>query len=364
MKRITYLGIVSMISITTLICCDRSELSVLDSNDIKISLKDVQMTKAPGQKAEVIKRMSLSDSLYLSVKETDNPVKQSIDTKGTNITTNSFTELYAASGFSVYAEKHGDASTALFSNEIFKLDNMFWRPETMTPWPEYAADYYAWAPSEAASLSGSNKSFAYTVSSDNESQVDLLVASAQTPENYVGSLPMTFQHALCEIRFTINERKTVGSFCSLKIKNLKMNGTYDFSTGKWSIPGDAQVGDVTLDLSSSPVTFDNSSAEGDAITSESQTFFVIPQIVAPGSSTVIELQFKGKYDSEPQTYTLEFEDGIEFESGKCLNFSIGHSSTGGDDINGGNENYNGVPLGGGNPSGGLESYNGHPLGEP
>ena len=325
MKRITYIGILSII-LTSLTCCEREELSGLDSDDIKISLNDVQKTKGPGQKAEVIKRMSFSDSLFLTVKKTVNPV-QVQETKASNITTRSFTELYGTRGFNVYAEKHGNVSTTLFSNKIFRLDNMFWRPETMTPWPEYAADYYAWAPSEVAALSSSNKSFAYTVSPDNESQIDLLVAKAQTPENYTGSLPMTFQHALCEIRFTINERKTVGSFYSLKIKNLKMNGTYDFSTGKWSIPGDAQVGDVTLDLSSSPVAFDNSSSEGDAITSESQTFFVIPQIVAPGSSTVIELQFKGKYDSEPKTYCIDFEDGIEFESGKCLNFSIGHSST-------------------------------------
>ena len=125
MKRILSIAISCLILIA-LIGCNKQEIAFYESRSVNITIEDIAVTKSAQHKpkAETIKMFDLSDSLVLTVKVSDIPVGAKPETKGTNVNTSSFFELYRSSGFSVYAEKHGDPSTVLFGNDLFKSLNI------------------------------------------------------------------------------------------------------------------------------------------------------------------------------------------------------------------------------------------------
>ena len=310
----------------TMICCNKQDEQFIDkSRAVSLSLSEiVDETKSGGDMTEsavCVGSVDLTDDLSLSITVSENPVNIGGQTKGTNTTTSSFPELYGASGFKVYAEKLDDPSEVLFSNVTFKLENSLWSPETPAQWPDYGIRLYAWAPGDAATLSSSDKTFSYTVENINEEQTDLLIAQALSRQAVYGTLPITFRHALCEVKFTTNVKMPAGSLYSLKISGVKLCGTYDFESGLWTIPESSETGTITLDLSSSPLEVEEGVEEGTALTTSSQTFFIIPQTCT--ENTKLEISFKSSEDAEVQTHEINLPDGLAFRAGQAVNFAIG-----------------------------------------
>ena len=275
-----------------------------DSRLVGVVVESVSSTSELDTRSTNLTEEPLADSLYLILTEEDWPVQADVATKGTVITTDSFLSTYSEEGFGVYAEKSGDASTVLFNNAVFTYNNSssLWLPSASAFWPEYATDFYAWAPKEIASLSTASKSFSYTVPAANADQKDFLVAKTSVEASNESAVSLVFTHALAAVRFAVGSTMTEGKITSLKICGLNTSGTYDMAAGTWGSLSSKKDLALTTEVD---VTEDTPA--GTAITGDSETFFVIPQVCSDGAS--IEIVLDGETKTIPLPSTHEFKAG-------------------------------------------------------
>ena len=293
--------------------CSRVEIPDQGINHDRVSfiVESVSSSSGIETRSTNLTEEPLVDSLYLLLTEEDWPVQADVVTKGTVITTDSFQTTYSADGFGVYAEKSGDASTVLFNNAVFTYNNSssLWLPSTNVYWPDYKTDFYAWAPKGAASLSSSSKSFSYTVPAANADQKDLLVAKTSVEASNESAVSLVFTHALAAVRFAVGTTMTEGKITSLKISGLNTSGTYNMAAGTWGSLSTKK--DLTL---TTEVDMTADTPAGTAITGESETFFVIPQVCSDGAS--VQIVFDG------ETKTIPLPAAYEFKAGKIYTLKV------------------------------------------
>ena len=116
-----------------------------------------------------------------------------------------------------------------------------------------------------------------------DEQKDLLVAKTdELAGNTNTAVPLTFHHALTAIRFVCGDDMQGGTVKSVSLKNVCSKGTYNMGTQSWN----------NVDT---PVTFSqtlNKSTTGtanEALTSDAQTFMMVPQTLPDGAQ--IEVVF-------------------------------------------------------------------------
>lgn len=191
-------------------------------------------------------------------------------------------------------------------------------------WPgaSYKMKFFAYAPEDSGQyvLSGSthtgSPTISVTIPGNVDDQEDFLVAKTdELVGNTNAAVPLTFHHALTAIRFACGDDMQGGTVKSVSLKNVCSKGTYNMGTQSWSNVG-------------TPVTFSqtlNKSTTGtanEALTSDAQTFMMVPQTLPDGAQ--LEIIFTDNSNTE-HTLTADIQ-GTAWPIGKTVTYKISSSS--------------------------------------
>lgn len=187
-------------------------------------------------------------------------------------------------------------------------------------WPgaSYKMKFFAYAPKDNGQyvLSGSthpgSPTIGVTIPSDVNDQEDLLVAqTAELAGNTNTAVALTFNHALTAVRFVCGNDMQDGTVKSVSLKNVYSKGTYNMGTQTWSDVDTPADFSQTLDKSTT-------GTPNEALTTDAQTFMMIPQTLPDGAQ--IEVVFTD-YAGTDHTLTADIK-GTEWPIGKTVTYKI------------------------------------------
>lgn len=191
-------------------------------------------------------------------------------------------------------------------------------------WPgaSYKMKFFAYAPKDNGQyvLSGSthpgSPTIGVTIPSDVNDQEDLLVAqTAELAGNTNTAVALTFNHALTAVRFVCGNDMQDGTVKSVSLKNVYSKGTYNMGTQTWSDVGTPTTFSQTLGKNTT-------GTPDEALTTDAQTFMMIPQTLPDGAQ--IEVVFTDKSNVD-HTLTADIK-GTVWPIGKTVTYKISSSS--------------------------------------
>ena len=196
-------------------------------------------------------------------------------------------------------------------------------------WPTLTGGirFFAYAPYHGEGIVLSNKTKAgsptitYTVPADVADQKDFLFANSiyTTPtgtlKNANNAAPLTFNHALTAVRFVCGNDMQGGTVKSVSLKNVCSKGILNYGTHSWSGVDTPADFSQTLDKSTT-------GTPDEALTTDAQTFMMIPQTLPDGAQ--IEVVFTDKSNVD-HTLTADIK-GTVWPIGKTVTYKISSSS--------------------------------------
>ena len=197
-----------------------------------------------------------------------------------------------------------------------------WTPPSTYYWPgeAYKVRFFAYAPksNNAYRLSGQtagHPTLTCTVPDDVADQADLLVAaSGEINGNSNIPVNLTFHHALTAVKFVCGNDMKAGTVKSVTLKNVYSQGTYDLDDQTWKDHG--RTTSFTQELNKTA-----QGTAGEAITSEAQTFMMIPQTLPEAAK--IEVIFADAKGDHTLSATLAKS---VWPMGKTVTYKISTSS--------------------------------------
>lgn len=268
----------------------------IDNSWIALGTKGVTQAIPPSVSAL---QSGLSGPLYLHTLYTDSIRSRFVEdsdgsvsgTRATPVRSDNMYSTFGVSAYSYTGSWDGSQSPNYMYDVPVSNDGGSWMPSSNPYWPgsAYKIQFFAYAPkgNGAYRLSGRESSGApsisCTVPDAVSDQHDLLVSSSgELPGNSNTMVNLTFRHALTAVKFVCGSDMKPGTIKSVTLKGVNSTGTYNFGTHAWSGIGTVKDFSQTLDKVSD-------GASGGAITTEAQTFMMIPQTLPDGA--VIEVVF-------------------------------------------------------------------------
>lgn len=269
-----------------------------------------------------------STPLYLHTLYTDSIALPSADsrpdtsvlTRATPIKSDDMYEKFGVSAYSYTGSWSEDRTSNYFYNvTASKSGGSYTLPSTYY-WPgaSYKMKFFAHAPKDngqyvlSSSTQAGSPTIEVTIPSDVNAQEDLLVARTdELPGNTNTAVALTFNHALTAIRFVCGDAMQRGTVKSVSLKNVYSKGTYNMEQQSWSNAGTPATFSQTLNK----LTLGN---EGNAITTEAQTFMMVPQTLPDGAQ--IEVVFSDQSNNE-HTLTADIK-GTIWPMGKTVTYKI------------------------------------------
>ena len=208
-------------------------------------------------------------------------------------------------------------ATATRSGSDYTLSSAYYWPGA-----SYKMRFFAYAPKGNARyvFSGQGQAgsprISVTVPEEVSQQEDLLIArSSELGGNSNTAVALTFNHALTAVRFVCGNDMRGGTVKSVSLKNVYSKGTYNMGTQSWSNVGSPATFSQTLDK----VT---TGTADEALTSEAQTFMMLPQQLPEDAQ--IEVLFTDDTHTD-HTLTADIK-GSEWPMGKTVTYKISSSS--------------------------------------
>ncbi len=160
----------------------------------------------------------------------------------------------------------------------------------------------------------------FTVAEDVANQVDLMTATAmqQTPSTTsTPNVNLQFEHQLAGIRFVVGDQfPTQGYIQKITLKNVYGSGIYTLSDGatpgSWSYGSRYNYVAGTADQQLTGVV-------GQAITTETQTFLMLPCTFASNDVATVEIDYWDGYAVHTVTASLA---GVTWEAGKTYTYEL------------------------------------------
>lgn len=237
-------------------------------------------------------------------------------TRGTPITNDNFYKT-----FNVVATMDG----GFYMNTTATQMGQFYETTDGTYyWPEGKdLDFYAWAPAgdEGTGLPAlpkdathdALKTLKYIVNDNATNQKDLVVAS-NTEATTGQSVEMTFQHICTAVKFVVGEQMQAGTIKSVALKDVKYEGSYDMTTGQWSLTDEQKSFSQTLNIETT-----GSESENTEITPTEGTFMMLPQTLPTGAS--VEVVFQDGATGSERTLSATI-GGTEWLMGSTVTYKL------------------------------------------
>lgn len=195
-----------------------------------------------------------------------------------------------------------------------------WKPASNYLWPAgKVLDFYARHPLalDGLTMNSDLTSADYTVNADNSKQADLMfaVAKGKTEPTGGGSTSLTFNHALTAIKFVCGANMEAGTLKSISLEDVCSQGTYAVEGMTWSDVKTPATFSLSVDKSTA------GSKEGDALTDNTQTFFMIPQTLSA------DAKVKVVFEDATGTKTLTAKiGGQKWERGTTITYRVSTTS--------------------------------------
>lgn len=342
-RRLGNLSLPVLLSVVLLASCrDEIETGAYTGPYIRFSVsedKEWHATRAAGSPAEAMTpRDSVqplhggdgNTSLYLHTLYTDSIASPSSDsrpdtavlTRATPVKTATFYESFGVSA-AVYTGSWSETSYRpdyMYDVEVTKASS--WTTSYYWPGAGRTIRFFAYAPYQGEGIVLSDKTktgsptITYTVPADVAKQKDLLVtAFSEMSGNLDMDAPLTFHHALTAVRFVCGDDMQGGTVKSVALKKVCSKGTFNYETHSWSTVGTLTTFSQTLNKSTTGAT-------GEALTTDAQTFMMIPQTLPDGAQ--IEVVFTDNSNTD-HTLTADIK-GTEWPIGKTVTYKISSSS--------------------------------------
>ena len=271
-------------------------------------------------------------SLYLHTLYTDSIALPPSDsrpdrgvlTRATPIKDVNMYESFGVSAYSYTGSWSEDKTPNYFYNATASKSDGGYTLSSTHYWPgsSYKMKFFAYAPTANTQyvLSGRTQAGSPTISvtipSDVNDQKDLLVAKTdELAGNTNTAVALSFNHALTAIRFVCGDDMQVGTVKSVSLKNVYSKGTYNMGTQPWSDLDTPATFSQTLDK----VT---TGTPDEALTSEAQTFMMVPQTLPDGAQLEVVFTDNSSID---HTLTADIK-GTSWPVGKTVTYKISSSS--------------------------------------
>ena len=271
-------------------------------------------------------------SLYLHTLYTDSIALPPSDsrpdrgvlTRATPIKDVNMYESFGVSAYSYTGSWSEDKTPNYFYNATASKSDGGYTLSSTHYWPgsSYKMKFFAYAPTANTQyvLSGRTQAGSPTISvtipSDVNDQKDLLVAKTdELAGNTNTAVALSFNHALTAIRFVCGDDMQVGTVKSVSLKNVYSTGTYNMGTQTWSDLDTPATFSQTLDK----VT---TGTPDEALTSEAQTFMMVPQTLPDGAQLEVVFTDNSSID---HTLTADIK-GTSWPVGKTVTYKISSSS--------------------------------------
>lgn len=271
-------------------------------------------------------------SLYLHTLYTDSIALPPSDsrpdrgvlTRATPIKDVNMYESFGVSAYSYTGSWSEDKTPNYFYNATASKSDGGYTLSSTHYWPgsSYKMKFFAYAPTANTQyvLSGRTQAGSPTISvtipSDVNDQKDLLVAKTdELAGNTNTAVALSFNHALTAIRFVCGDDMQVGTVKSVSLKNVYSKGTYNMGTQTWSDLDTPATFSQTLDK----VT---TGTPDEALTSEAQTFMMVPQTLPDGAQLEVVFTDNSSID---HTLTADIK-GTSWPVGKTVTYKISSSS--------------------------------------
>ena len=271
----------------------------------------------------------LAKPLYLHPLETENTsvmnaMPQTRGAMNESSTVGSF-------GVSAVYSKDGANYSPLFQNEEATQNGSYWFTSSNATWPlDGSVSFYAYAPYNDASLSlqGSddfvkNKTIRYTANTDFSKQPDLIVAKSEsnafTSSTANKAVGLSFNHALTAITFSISADMIPGKVKSITVSDIRGQGDYDFSTGKWirlANPSSTYV--IKLNGDDASVK----AGESKPLTDKNSALMMIPQDFDANATAKVSMVFNDGQNDKTVSFRL---NNTSWKAGNHITYMLSSS---------------------------------------
>lgn len=263
---------------------------VSDQTTVRFEVSTVSFASQPGaasRHSEVVRlENDEANTLYLNPIVTQ--ADEALTVNGRSSTVNSST----IDNFGVIAYTSGGG---LYMDDVEITRSNGWAPEKEYLWPgKEQLTFSAYSPYGIASEDAEgNRIIDYTTPAEVKDQTDLLWANPTTAS--ASPCNLSFNHALCAIRFVTGAEMTPCTVKEISISGILSAGTLDIATGVWSgvsTPASYSVAPVNSTLAAT----DGGKfvAPGTAITSEEETFMMIPGVMPDDAAVTLTIDIDGK----------------------------------------------------------------------
>ena len=249
-----------------------------------------------GQKPAELTLVSGTDSLYLSAVESDD--WHTVTSRSTMVNSNDGMETIG-----VFATRSGQSSLPAYMNNVKVTKSANWTPATEYLWPgDGPLHFNAYSPYVAAGNDegiltvpqlgdGDSLMIDYLTPADVADQIDLM--TAMPCDASASPCKLVFNHALTAIRFVTGAQMSPCTVSKIEITGAKSRGKLNLESGLWSEPGEPSDYSVSPDLKLDAAANSKFVEPGVAITSDDQTFILLPQQLSDDSKIVLTVEVNG-----------------------------------------------------------------------
>lgn len=206
--------------------------------------------------------------------------------------------------FKVNAYSHSEASYAANITTSDLMSNIQFDKDTESKWSAAGDAKYYWPTTGSVTFFGyspttiANENYTkteknspvltYTVADNITNQEDVLITKlTKAVTTKKDAVALSFSHALTQIIFKVKGEDANVSYDvkSITIKGIKNKGTYDYTTEKWTLAGDAATKDYTITLTDTKF---NGEEEARPLEGADQIMICMPQ---DASSITVEVSY-------------------------------------------------------------------------
>ena len=213
-----------------------------------------------------------------------------------------------------------DATTGKYS---FSQD-YYWPSSTeylsFMAYAPYGSDLVTLADVGSSEPAVGAQKISFTVAADVADQVDLMTATTmqQTPSTSgTPSVALQFEHRLAGIRFVVGQQfPTQGYIQKIMLKNVYASGIYTLSDG--ATPGSWVYGS-RYDYVAGTADQELTGEVGQAITTATQTFLMLPCTFASNDAAEVEIDYWDGYAKHTVSASLA---GVTWEAGKTYTYEL------------------------------------------
>ncbi len=269
----------------------RFEVSAAGNWNRGISSRGQMAENSGKRRLPTVQLRSQDQKLYLIPEVTDMATPERLESRGTPVYDG---DLKSCGVFATYTA--GASASGLYMRNVQITEEGAWTPVDEYLWPGKGSLHFnAYAPysDDNAPEAGNDGAITlpYETPTEVANQTDLMWATPMDASQ--SPCTLVFNHALTAVRFVTGDELTPCTVTSVKISGVKSSATLSVSDGTWSgLSGSASY-EVSPGKAFEAAQGSDYTTPDEAITSDEETFMLLPQTLTEESSVTLTVEING-----------------------------------------------------------------------